>query len=308
MHDVIIIGGGVIGCRCRWSWHGRVSPWRFSIRGNWGRRQSWAGAGILPPGNPARAATTEARLRCRKPRAVGKAQRAIARRNGNRQRYRRCGGMEVRLHGEPEDLDGEIATWRSEGVEVESLAGTSPHLCEPELSPRVVAAYRLPEMGQVRNPRHLKALIAACAAAGVLLKPGTPAIGLNRSAEKVSERRTPDGPLLAGQFRDHERRLVAPVAGGLRCHLAIRPMRGQMVLLSAQPSPIRNVINVGPRYLVPRPDGRILVGSTEEGAGFDKRNTAGGGRGLIEVFHEPCSGARAGDVRTRLGRFAATVE
>jgi glycine oxidase len=56
--------------------------------------------------------------------------------------------------------------------------------------------------------------------------------------------------------------------------LKIEPVKGQMVLLRSTPSPIRNVIEVGREYLVPRNDGRILVGSTEERAGFDKRNTA----------------------------------
>ena len=59
-------------------------------------------------------------------------------------------------------------------------------------------------------------------------------------------------------------------------------MRGQIVLLSMQPSPIQHVINVGPRYLVPRGDGRVLVGATEEVAGFDKRTTASGVGGLVE--------------------------
>src|SRR5262249_2356048 len=38
---------------------------------------------------------------------------------------------------------------------------------------------------------------------------------------------------------------------------------------------LRRVVMAGKRYLVPRPDGRVLVGSTEEDAGFDKRTTAG---------------------------------
>jgi glycine oxidase len=62
----------------------------------------------------------------------------------------------------------------------------------------------------------------------------------------------------------------------------VRPLRGQLVLLAMQPSPIEHVINVGARYLVPRGDGRVLVGSTEEVAGFDKRTTAAGVGGLVE--------------------------
>jgi glycine oxidase len=39
---------------------------------------------------------------------------------------------------------------------------------------------------------------------------------------------------------------------------------------------------LGKRYLVPRPDGRVLVGSTEEDVGFDKRTTAGAIRDLLD--------------------------
>ncbi|MGH7139160.1 MAG: NAD(P)/FAD-dependent oxidoreductase, partial [Pirellulales bacterium] len=54
----------------------------------------------------------------------------------------------------------------------------------------------------------------------------------------------------------------------------VRPVRGQMVLLTSPRPLLRSSVNAGKQYLVPRSDGRILVGSTEEDAGFDKRTTA----------------------------------
>jgi glycine oxidase len=59
----------------------------------------------------------------------------------------------------------------------------------------------------------------------------------------------------------------------LGCRPQIKPMRGQMALLSGQRL-LKRVINDGHRYLVPRSDGRVLVGSTVEDVGFDKRTTA----------------------------------
>jgi len=55
--------------------------------------------------------------------------------------------------------------------------------------------------------------------------------------------------------------------------LPIVPVRGQIVLYQTERTLIRHIIEVGKRYLVPRDDGRILVGSTEENAGFEKVNT-----------------------------------
>ena len=65
--------------------------------------------------------------------------------------------------------------------------------------------------------------------------------------------------------------------------LAIAPVRGQMVLLALPQPPVSRIINEGSRYLVPRADGRLLVGSTEEDAGFDRRTTSGAIAGLLEL-------------------------
>jgi glycine oxidase len=54
----------------------------------------------------------------------------------------------------------------------------------------------------------------------------------------------------------------------------IHPVRGQITLLNTRTPLFRRILLDGARYLVPRPDGRVLVGSTEEDAGFDKRTTA----------------------------------
>jgi glycine oxidase len=54
----------------------------------------------------------------------------------------------------------------------------------------------------------------------------------------------------------------------------IRPIRGQIALLHTTKPLFRHVLAYGASYLVPRADGRVLVGSTEENAGFDKHTTA----------------------------------
>jgi glycine oxidase len=54
----------------------------------------------------------------------------------------------------------------------------------------------------------------------------------------------------------------------------IRPVRGQMILFYAKPGQIRHLTLYRERYVIPRRDGRVLIGSTLEDAGFDKRTTA----------------------------------
>jgi glycine oxidase len=139
----------------------------------------------------------------------------------------------------------------------------------------------LPQLAQVRNPRHLKALIAGCGQRGVRLVSGAPVVGFDRRNEKIVAVRTPAETYSAGQVCICSGAWSRQVLASVNCDVRVEPVRGQIVLLSMQPLPIRHVIEVGPRYLVPRPDGRILIGSTEERAGFDKRNTAGAVAELI---------------------------
>jgi glycine oxidase len=70
--------------------------------------------------------------------------------------------------------------------------------------------------------------------------------------------------------------------GRLGISVGMKPVRGQMVLLGGPRPNLRRIVNDGPRYLVPRGDGRVLVGSTEEDAGFDKRTTAEGVSDLLD--------------------------
>ena len=56
--------------------------------------------------------------------------------------------------------------------------------------------------------------------------------------------------------------------------VAISPVRGQIVLVSQSSKLLTHVLQTGPRYIVPRDDGHILIGATEENVGFVKANTA----------------------------------
>ncbi len=110
--------------------------------------------------------------------------------------------------------------------------------------------------------------------------------GFQREREKFVAIETSGGTLSAGQFVVAGGAWSGRLLNDVGCPVRVRPLRGQIVLLAMQPSPIRHVVNVGPRYLVPRGDGRVLVGATEEVAGFDKRTTAGGVGGLVEFALE----------------------
>jgi len=282
MHDVIIIGGGVIGLSTAFQLAGEGCSCAVLDQGPLGQESSWAGAGMLPPGNPQAARTAEARLRAASHVLWPDLSAILREETGIDNGFRRCGGLEIRVNGSRNDLDREIDAWTAEGVTARSL---TPHELvdrEPRISADVTAAYYLPEMGQVRNPRHLKALIAGCSQRGVTLLPGVAAWGWERQGGRAAAVLTSRGRMTAGQYILCSGAWSGQLLSQLGVHVPLRPMRGQIVLLSTRRRTVRHVINEGTRYLVPRDDGQILVGATQEVAGFDKRTTAAGAGGLLE--------------------------
>jgi glycine oxidase len=246
-------------------------------RGDLGQQASWAGAGIIPPGNPEQAPSPYDRLRALSsqmyPRLSGQLREETSLDNG----YLVCGGIELLDNGE----DAAVEEWQSEGIVFRKLDGAGLRRHEPGLADRVSRGYYLPGMAQVRNPRHVKALRAACGRRGVQLRPGCAVHGLVRRGERVEGVDTEQGRLGAGRF------LIA--AGAWADELlqqagwkpGIHPVRGQIALLNTGISETRPILLQGKCYLVPRGDGRLLVGSTEEDAGFDARPTAAAVAGLL---------------------------
>lgn len=286
MRDVVVVGGGVIGLSIAYELAGQGVDVTVLERVDFGQEASWAGAGILPPGNPQQADTPQARLRAESCSIWPALSEQLLDQTGIDNGYRNCGGIEVRLHGSADQLNEEADNWQEEGVAVERLTVQQLIQCEPALNRKLVAGYRLPQLSQVRNPRHLKALLAGCAARGVELLPGKPVIGFDTQNGKIVSAKTPEESFSAGQFCVAGGAWSRRILQDLQIEIPLEPVRGQIVLLSMQPLPFHHVIQLGAKYLVPRPDGRILIGSTEEHVGFEKKNTAGAVAELITFATE----------------------
>jgi glycine oxidase len=278
--DVLIVGGGVIGLTTAWYLAGEGVAVTLAERGEIGRQASWAGAGILPPADLGQARSPIDRLRAHSVRLYPGLSAQLREQTGIDNGYVACGGLEL--------LDPDVPAallpseeWHGEGVPCERLDRAGLHRREPALAPDLDRGVWIPGVAQVRNPRHLKALQAGCAARGVRLLPGWPVERLVSDGSRIAAFEGPAGRLAAGQ--------VLLAAGAWTAQLLrqagrspdIRPIRGQMVLFATGRPGVRPVLMQGKRYLVPRTDGRVLAGSTEEDVGFDARATGGGIAGLI---------------------------
>jgi glycine oxidase len=155
----------------------------------------------------------------------------------------------------------------------------------------------------------LKALRAACAQRGVEITTGAAVEDFEIAHERVTGALTAEGTIRAERYCLTTGSWTAFVARRLGIELAIRPIRGQIALLNSGDAWLRRIINEGPRYLVPRGDGRVLVGSTEEEAGFDCRTTAGGVATLLDFALSLCPRLRRANVEaTWAGLRPATID
>jgi glycine oxidase len=276
--EVAIVGGGVIGLTTAWFLAEQGVRVVLLDRGELGREASWAGAGIIPPGNPYTARTPLDRLRAVSADLYPSLSRALRDRTGIDNGYRRCGGLELPEPGETPP----IAAWQAEELEFTELTGAALRELTPELSDTIDRGFHFPNLAQIRNPWHLRALTLACQSSGVRLRPATPVTAVEVQGGRVvgvrlgSERLAAEQVLLAaGAWTDA---LLTPL--GFRP--GVKPIRGQIVLFNTGRAEPPFVILRGKNYLVRRGDGRVLVGSTEEDVGFDPHTTDDGIASLVQ--------------------------
>lgn len=316
--DVVIVGGGVVGLSLAWVLARRGTSVQILDKGEPGREASWAGAGILPPANRRTALHPLDALRglsCELHPAWAEQLRAET---GVDNGFRRCGGLYLaRQAGEAASLgawaktlsDEEIACQRVSPAQLTELdPGLRVNAARDDAAP-LRAAYYLPAEAQIRNPRHLQALRAACELRGVRIVAGAEVVEIEAAGERLLAVRTADESFSAGQFLF----TAGAWTGGLLARfgrpLGVAPMRGQIVLFQSEKPPLTRIVNEGPRYLVPRDDGLVLAGSTEEEAGFDKRTTPEAIAELIAFARGLCPALEQAEiVRTWAGLRPASFD
>jgi glycine oxidase len=275
--DVLILGGGVIGLTTAYFLAESGTRVTLLDQGDFGQQASWAGAGIISPSNPQQARNAYDLLRARSTAMFPELSKALREETGIDNGYFVCGGVELVTCTEHECND----EWRGEGIPFRKLTGEELQKYEPGLAAHFDRAYYLPEMAQVRNPRHLRALQAACTARKVQLRPHCPAHRFLAQGGRIEGVETAEGRLAADRYLLAAGAWSESLLEQVGWRPGIRPIRGQIALLNTGTGGIRPLLLHGKHYLVPRGDGRILIGSTEEDAGFHPRPTASAIAGLL---------------------------
>jgi len=281
MSDVVVVGGGIVGCACAYELAkagGRVTLLEY---GRTGMQATNAAAGMLAPliesAGPGPMLQFGLRALREYPAVVEDVQA-------------RCGfDAELRLHGilkvaftddQLDELRRRFAWQRELGFPLEWLDGTLCRELEPRLSPAIAGGVFSPAEGGVNNQLFTLAIERGAEALGTTIRRRTPVTGFSTKAGRVAAVRSGDQSfpcdalVLAAGARSGQ------IARKLGVPLPVEPVRGQMIALGGMRPPIQRIVWGPDGYLVPRANGLVFAGATVERVGFRRRTTKEGLRRL----------------------------
>ena len=281
--DVLVIGGGVIGLTTAWRLAEAGASVTLLEPGRCAQGASRAALGALWPPPMARAGAMQ-QLHRRSLWEYGAFIESLKAASGLQVDYLRRGKLELLNSSEAcqvadEQCAAANGTWPAldEKRVMEMLSPEQTREHESAIISAPYGSQLCRWSGQVNVDQLLEALIAACVNVGVRVHEGTRIDRLESASGQVVA-------AYAGAERYTAAKFVVCAGIGLPLIAAdgeisppILPVKGQALLLRVRNAVIRHIVKKGPIFLVPWPDGRILVGSTTEPeAGFDTTNTAEG--------------------------------
>jgi glycine oxidase len=277
--DLAVVGAGVIGLATAWRAAQRGLRVVVLERDRPGSGSTGVAAGMLAP-------VSEALLTERPLLALGLASAAaypafiaeIEEAAGTATGYNRCGTLlAARDADEAEALGRELAVRTRLGLSVQRLRASQARALEPALAPALRLALRIPDDHAVDPRRLVAALAIALARAGGQVRNRAEVAGLRVAGDRVT-----GVDLLGGEHIAAGQVLVAAGAWGVPglpepAQIPLRPVKGQIMRMR-DPSGaglLSHVLRMRGGYIVPRGDGRYVLGATMEERGFETHVTAG---------------------------------
>jgi glycine oxidase len=294
--DVVVVGGGIIGLAVAWRARERGMSVTVLDRDVTGRGTSYVAAGMLAPVSEAgfgEAARHVLELGLRSAGIWPAFASDLEAASGMEVGLRRTGTLVVaRDDDEARELERQLAFRQSLELRTERLRASAAREREPGLAPAVRLAIEAPDDHSVDPRLVLAALRSACVSAGVQLREHAPVaqVALDAPGEHVT------GVALAGGEGVHAGQVVMAAGAwtgqieglpGAAC-ISVRPVKGQILRLRdpAGAGLLRRVVRFEGGYLVPRADGRYVLGATVEEKGFELSPTAGGTYELLRDASE----------------------
>jgi glycine oxidase len=280
MPDVVIVGGGIIGCATAYYLAKDGAKVTVLERGEIGNEASGAAAGMLA------ALSSEGGERgpafdklLDESTKLYQTLIPELKQTGIDFHHRRTGVLHVAMTDDEAALTRQRYEFRRKLTDdLRWLDGPTEILGEePEANPKAVAAMVSSREEYVDPRRITEALAVAAKSLGVTILTNSPVTRLRRDG--TSKLR---GVTTTGANHDGDTVLLAggpwtmELAKRLGATVPVRPVRGQMLSLDGPKAPLRHMVWGGHAYLVPREDGQTYVGATVEEVGYRKRTTESG--------------------------------
>jgi glycine oxidase len=279
---VVIVGAGVIGCAIAYELTGRGAEVVLVDMRQPGAGATQASAGILAPYiegvSPALLQLGVAGLA-----AYDRFVEDLRSVSGRDIEYRRAGTLEVALtDAETDPLRHDARRHLSQYVEHRWLDAREARAMEPALPEAIRGALFVPAHGYVNARGLLRALLETAERRGARVTAGSHAQQLFTTGGVLrvvtsSEVVEADAVVVATGSWSAQ----LPVNGFVR--EGVRPVRGQLLQLSCSHASVSRVLWGTECYVVPWLDGTLLVGATEEDAGFDEGATVAGVQDLLDA-------------------------
>ena len=279
MHDAIVIGGGVIGLSIARELAPRKSVLVLD-RGPTGGGASWAAAGMLSPLSEADNDGPFFQLCSRSFSLYEDFVRGLAEETGIDCGYSDSEGvLALATTGETESALQRRAAWQKKaGFEVELLSGDDVRKLEPCITAAVRTALFIPRERSVAPRKLVNAIRESCLNRGVDIQTGIAVESISKDSVRAGHTNfeAPCVIVASGVWSGEMK--------GLDPAIPVQPRKGQILSLGAPSKPFKRIIRWQHTYFVPRSNGEIIVGATEEDAGFDGAITpAGVGQLLTEA-------------------------
>ncbi|VEP12773.1 Bifunctional protein ThiO/ThiG [Hyella patelloides LEGE 07179] len=272
--EIIVIGGGVMGLAIAIDLKLRGADVTVISR-DVQQAASWAAAGMLAPMAEQIADSAMLKL-CLKSRwAYPEWTRKLEDITGMATNYLPCGILApvIQQADIAEEQEKENAVW---------LDRQSIQFYQPGLGQDVLGGWWYPEDGQVDNRSLMQCLIQTTKALGIDVQEGVTVHGIQQRKGKVTSIFTSQEELEAAKYV-----LATGSWSSQLLPIPTRPVKGQMLCLrmpnqANQPYPLQKVLYGDNIYLVPRQDGRLIIGATVEEVGWTPHNTPQGIQNLLQ--------------------------